>query len=200
MQVKKITMRYVRVFVLFFTAVIFVYGCGRCEKLNLTKSEKDWLIHYQTGQHFLFKNSIGAVDTLQVKDVINRHTPCNKIELSKFQYEIKSVLFIFRSKQAYHLTEPSITMTTEEWQQRIPYIYFGNLGPHRNDLQNKMPVAIDTVLNGEQLTSVYYYTRGLNTELYGEKVHFKNFFWHKESGLLAYTTINDEVFLRVKNK
>ncbi len=53
--------------------------------------------------------------------------------------------------------------------QKIPYIHHGNLGPPRNDLENKFAVALDTVLNDVQLKSVYYYSKDLNTEQYEGK-------------------------------
>jgi len=174
----------------------FLIGCGECEKLNLSQSEKDWVNHFQKGQSFFYKSSKGQIDTLEVKDTIDKYTPCNKVELSKYQFEIYSVIFKLKSKNEYNNDEPSIEMTTQTWKQRLPYIYLGNLGLHRNDLQNKIPVAIDTVLGGVKFTSVYYYAKELNTEQYGEKEYFKNFFWSKELGLVAYTTVRDEVFLR----
>ena len=174
----------------------FLAGCGKCEKLNLSQAEKDWVNHFQKDQDFFYKNSKGQTDTLEVKDTSNYYTPCNKFELSKYQFEIYLVIFKLKSKNEYNNDESFISMTTETYEQRIPYIYLGNLGPHRNDLENKIPIAIDTVLNGVKLTSVFYYANGLNTEQYGEKEYFKNFFWSKQSGLVAYTTVTDEVFLR----
>lgn len=172
-------------------------SCTNCEKLNLSAEEKDWVNQYKIGQQFIYKNEAGQVDTITVKDTSNKYTPCNQVELSKYQYEIYSVIFKLRSQNIYNNDEPSITMTTQEWKQRIPYIYFGNLGLHRNDLQNRMPIKIDTVLSGVKLTSVYYYSKELNTEQYGEKEFFKNFFWSKQSGLVAYTTVKGEIFLRI---
>jgi hypothetical protein len=183
-------------FLLFCFISAYHISCSNCEKLNLSSSEKEWVNHYQVGQKFIFKNSIGKIDTLIVKDTSNYYTPCNKVELSKYQYEIYLVIFLMKSQSNYNNDESSISMTTQEWEQRIPYIHFGNLGLHRNDLQNKMPPAIDTVLNGVKLISVYYYAKGLNTEQYGKKEFFKNFFWSKELGLMAYTTENNDIFLR----
>jgi hypothetical protein len=183
---------------LFFCLIsIFYMSCTNCEKLNLSAEEKDWVNQYKIGQQFIYKNEAGQVDTITVKDTSNKYTPCNQVELSKYQYEIYSVIFKLRSQNIYNNDEPSITMTTQEWKQRIPYIYFGNLGLHRNDLQNRMPIKIDTVLSGVKLTSVYYYSKELNTEQYGEKEFFKNFFWSKQSGLVAYTTLKGEIFLRI---
>ena len=189
-------MKFKHIMGLLMLSAYFLTGCGECEKLNLNPEEKDWINNFIKPQSFIYKSSKGQIDTLEIKDTINNYTPCNKVELSKYQFEINSVIFKLKSSSVYNNDEPSITMTTQTWKQRIPYIYFGNLGPHRNDLENKMPTAIDTVLNGVKLKAVYYYAKGLNTEQYGEKEYFKNFFWDKQSGLVAYTTIDDEVFLR----
>ena len=172
-------------------------SCTNCEKLNLTATEKAWVNHYQVGQKFIFKSNIGKIDTLIVKDTSDKYTPCNKIELSKYQYEIYLVLFTVKSKNDYNGDESSISFSTQEWVAKMPYIYWGNLGPYRNDLKNKIPTPIDTILNNVNLTSVYYYAKGLNTEQYGEKEYFKNFFWSKELGLMAYTTESNELFLRI---
>jgi hypothetical protein len=71
------------------------------------------------------------------------------------------------------------------------------LGPRRNELENKRPVAIDTILNGEKLKSVYYYSINFTAEQYGQNNYFKNFFWDKNPGLVAYTTTSDDIFIRV---
>lgn len=177
--------------------IFFLGGCGDCEKLNLNESEKDWINNILSIENVVFRNLKGIADTLEVKDTIHTYTSCNKVELSRYQFEIYSVIFHLKSSKLYNNDEPSITMTTQTWKQRIPYIYFGNLGPHRNDLENKMPNQVDTVLNGVKFTSVYYYAKGLNAEQYGKKEYFKNFFWSKQFGLVAYTTMDNEVFTRV---
>lgn len=185
------------IFYLTLLSVAFLIGCNNCEKLHLTQNDKSWGDYFIPNQSFYYKNSNGKVDTLMVVDTADRYTLCNKFELSKYQYEIYRVDFKITSSNMYNEIEPSITVTTEEWQKHNPYIHFGNLGPHQNDLENKTPIAIDTIVNGVKLKSVYYYAKGLNTEQYGEKEYFKNFFWDKRSGLVAYTTVNDEIFLRV---
>ncbi len=189
-------MKLKHIFCLLMLFVAFLTGCSDCEKLHLSQSEKDWVNHFQKGQLFYYKNIKGQIDTLEIKDTSNAYTPCNKFELSKYQYETYIVRFKIRSKNIYNDDESFISITTEEWQKNNPYIYFGNLGPHRNDLDNKPPVAIDTVLNDVKLKSVYYYAKGLNTEQYGEQEYFKNFFWDKQLGLIAYTTVNDDFFVR----
>lgn len=187
------------IFYLTLFCVALLISCNNCEKLLLTQNDKSWVDYFVPNQSFYYKNSNGRIDTLIVVDTADRYTLCNKFELSEYQYEIYRVDFIIISSNMYNKIEPSITVTTQEWKKHNPYIYFGNLGPHRNDLENKIPIAIDTILNGIKLKSVYYFAKGLNTEQYGEKEYFKNFFWDKLSGLVAYTTTNDDVFLKIKN-
>jgi hypothetical protein len=182
---------------LIFLLVAFLPGCGECEKLRLSETNKDWISHFKEGQSFYYKSISGQTDTLVVSDTSNYFTTCNKLEVSEYQYEIYSARFKIRSKNSYNGEEPNITITTQEWLKMSPYIYFGNLGPRQNELDNKQPVAIDTILNGVQLRSVYYYSIDINAAQYGPNDYFKNFFWDKKSGLVAYTTKNDDVFLRV---
>lgn len=172
-------------------------GCGNCEKLALTNEEKAWVNHFKVGQQSYYRNSHGMLDTLEVKSVVSYFTQCNKIELSNYQYEVYGVTFKFRSIQPYKIREPFITISTEEWKHHIPEIIFANLGPFLNNLQNKLPAPIDTIIRGMSLKSVYYYAKGLNTEQYGEKEYFKSFFWNKEVGLVAYTTIDDETYIKM---
>ena len=180
--------------VICFLIVSFLTGCG-CEKLTLTNEEKDWVNHFPIGQEQLFINAKGEVDTLQVVDSSIQLSPCNKFELSNYQYESYTVRFKFRSTRQYNLDESFITITTVEREKRIPHIYIGNLGPHRNDLENELPSKIDTVISNRSINSVYVYTKNLNAEQYGEQQFFTNFFWSKELGLVAYSTVNDGLFI-----
>ena len=190
-------MKLKHIFYLVLSSTIFLIGCSNCVKLNLTQSEKGWVNHFKLGQQFDYKNVKGGIDTLEIIDTSDYYTPCNKFELSEYQFEIYLVRFKIKSRSIYNNDESYISVTTEKWQKNNPYIYFGNLGPHKNDLANKIPIAIDTVLNKITFKSVYYYAKGLNTEQYGEKEYFKNFFWDKLKGLIAYTNMNNETFIRV---
>lgn len=179
--------------------VAFLFGCGKCEKLLLSEKDRDWVSHFKEGQSFYYKSISGLTDTLVVTDTSNHITACNKLSVGPYQNEIYLVRFKIRSKNSYNGEQPNIMVTTQQYLKRNPYIFFGNLGPHRNELDNNQPVAIDTVLNGEQLKSVYCYSINNTAEQYGEHNYFKNFFWDKQSGLVAYTTTNDDIFLRVND-
>jgi hypothetical protein len=172
----------------------FLTGCG-CEKLNLTNEEKEWVNHFKIGQEQLYINAKGEVDTLQVVDSSIRISPCNRFELSNYQDESYTVSFKFRSTRLYNSDESIITISTVEREKRIPRIYIGNLGPHLNDLENELPSKIDTVIGNRHLNSVYIYTKNINAEQYGEQEYFTNFFWSKDLGLIAYSTINDGFFI-----
>ncbi len=189
-------MKHKLIFYLLFLSVVFFSNCNNCEMLHLNQNEKNWVNHFKPGQQFYYKSTNGEIDTLEIKDTSNYYTPCNKFELSEYQFEIYLMRFRIKSRNIYNNEESFISVTTEIWQKNNPYIYFGNLGPHRNDLENKLPIAIDTILNGVKFKSVYFYAKGLNTEQYGPKEYFKNFFWDKSTGLVAYTT-TDKFFIRI---
>lgn len=190
-------MKVQKIVALLFLLVVFLSGCGECEKLRLRETDKDWVSHFKEGQSFYYKNMFGLTDTLVVSDTSSYLTTCNKLEVGEYQYEIFLARFKIGSKNTYNGEAPNIMVTTQEWLKRNPYIYFGNLGPHQNELDKRQPVAIDTLLNGEQLKSVYYYSLNFTAEQYGPNRYFKNFFWDKKSGLVAYTTASDDVFVRV---
>lgn len=176
---------------------IFFFEACSCPKRNLDKSEKQWVEHFKVGDKSVYQNSKGDIDTLIVSSINNYYTPCNRLELSEYQNEISVVSFNLKSKNSYAGIESFITMTSEEWKKRIPYIYFGNLGPRKINSENPVPRLLDTVLNGRNFKSVTYYVKDVNTEQYGDKNFFLNFYWSKQIGLIAYTTIGGEFFVRV---
>ncbi len=183
-------------FLLFF----FLQACTEnCKRVQLDVTQKEWVIHFKKGQKVTYRNAKGVIDTLCVDNINNYYTKCNKVELSETESEIYLVAFKFFSKNAYNHIEPFITITTEGWKGKLPYIYLGNLGPIKINSENPDPVAIDTVLAGRKLTSVYHYANGINVEQYGEHIYFTCFFWSREEGLIAYNTVNNGLFVRVGN-
>lgn len=66
----------------------------------------------------MYKSANGLIDTLEVKDTVNNYTPCNKFELSSYQFEVYAVGFKLKSKNGYNNDEPSITMTTENMETK----------------------------------------------------------------------------------
>lgn len=179
-----------------FLIISSLAGCG-CEKLKLSEEEKEWVNHFKVGQEQYYINTNGEIDTLQVIDSSVQFSPCNKFELSKYQDESYTVRFKFRSTRQYNLDESFITISTVEREKRIPHIYIGNLGPHRNDLENKLPEKIDTILDSMRFNSIYVYTKNINAEQYGEQEYFQKFFWSKEQGLVAYVTVDNNLFLLI---
>jgi hypothetical protein len=169
-------------------------SCGNCEKRHLTLGEKKWISNFKKNQRFYYQSDRNKIDTLKILSIDNYYTPCNKFELSKYQFEVYIMQFTISSENIYSNEESFIFITAEK--ELYPYIYFGNLGPYRNELENKNLVVVDTVLKGVNFKQIYYYSKDLNTEQYGEKIFFKNFFWNKLHGLIAYTTIDNDFFLR----
>lgn len=185
------------IFYLILLPVIFLTGCGNCEKLHLTQSEKDWVNHFKPGQQLFYKGNNGNTDMLEVGDTSNNYTPCNKFELSEYQYETYLVRSTFKSHNGYDGKNCLITLTKNKKTAIEPEIIVAGLGTIENSFQRPSLVPIDTTLGGVKYNSLYYFRRNGNTEIYGPQDYFKSFFWDKQSGLVAYTTINDEVFLRV---
>lgn len=179
-----------------FLIISCLMGCG-CEKLRLTEKEKEWVSHFKMGQSQYYSNSKREIDTLEVIDSAIQFSPCNKFELSNFQYESFTVRFKFRSKLLYNGDESFITISTVEREKRIPHIYIGNLGPHRNDLENELPKKIDTTIGDKMFNSIYVYTKNINAEQYDQQEYFKSFFWSKEEGLVAYLTVDNNLFLLI---
>ena len=187
-------MRYKNSVFLTLFLVTFIMSCSNCEKLKLSQTEKDWIIHYEIGQQFYYNNKKGQIDTLVVKDTSNRFTPCNQFELSEYQYETYLVRSVFKSSNKYNGENCLITLTKNKRTYVEPEIILGGLGTVENTL-NRHSVIIDTILNGVRYSSINFYKKNVNAEVYNNKEYFKNFFWDKNLGLVAYTTMRDEIFI-----
>lgn len=188
-------LRYTLYLILF--CVVFLSGCSDCEKLHLTPSEKDWVNHFKPEQRLFYKSNKGNTDILVVSDTSNDYTPCNKFELSEYQYETYLVRSIFKSQNVYDGKNCLITLTKNRKTAIEPEIIVAGLGTIENSFQRPSLVPIDTTLEGIKYSSLYYFRRNSNTEIYGQQDFLKSFFWDKQFGLIGYTTINDEVFLRI---
>ena len=81
-------------------------------------------LQFRPGQQFVFKSSRGMTDTIQIIDTSNNYTPCNKFELSNYQFEIYVVRFKILSENIYNKDESFISVTSEKWEQNNPYIYW----------------------------------------------------------------------------
>lgn len=181
-----------------FSLVVPLESCQNCEILTLTNKEKEWTEYYKVGQVSYFQNEKGQIDTVEVKEVRNFYTPCNKIELSNFQYEVKDIAFIIKSSNAYNGNEGLLVYKASDFEPRIPFIYFGKIGPWEVKGINSLPSATDTVLLGKKLSQVYLYTEGINMQKYDSLAFFNSLIWDKEKGLVAYRTNNGDIFVRVR--
>jgi hypothetical protein len=181
-----------------FSILSLLSSCCNCEKLHLTSDEREWVNHFTLGQTFVFRNDENEKDTLIVTKVNNYISECHSFEISKYQDENYVVIFKFKSKKDYNGDEPFVVISTKESTKRYLYIYLANLGPPLNDLDFMMPPMIDTTLEGKKLREVYYFSEGVNMESKGQKTSFKNFFWNKQSGLIAYTTMKGKLFLKIQ--
>jgi hypothetical protein len=185
------------VFCLMLLFADFLTGCSNCEKLHLTQSERDWVNHFKPGQRFYYKSANGQIDTLEIKDTSNDYTPCNKFELSEYQYETYLVRSVFKSHNEYDGKDCLITLTKNKKTAIEPEIIVGGLGTIENSSQRPPLTTIDTTLGGVKYNSLNYFKRNINSEIYGGQEYLKGFFWDKQLGLVAYTTVNDEVFIRI---
>lgn len=176
--------------------VVFLGGCRKCEKLILNQTEKDWVKHFKPGQIFYYQSIKGNIDTLEISDTSNNYTPCNKFELSGYQYETYLVRWMFKSNNVYKNKDCLIILTKNKKSEIDPEIIVGGLGTLENSLQRPPLITIDTLLGGKKYNSLYYFKKNDNAEIYGQQEYLKNFFWDKQTGLVAYTTTDGELFLR----
>lgn len=183
---------------IFFSSCLFFISCNNCEKLNLSNNEEEWVDGFHSESTSYFINKKGIKDTLIVKEIRNFHLECNSLETSQFQDEIFDIEFVFKTKNEYNKVKPLLSIDKNSKDTIFPHIYLGNLGPLKNQIENikNHPRSINTILNGKRYRDLFFFEEGVNVEEYGDKSYFTNFFWNKHLGLIAYTTINKDFYIK----
>src|ERR1700728_4560338 len=90
--------------------ILFMLGCGKCDQMNLTQTQAAWANQFKQGQSSFYKNTRGEINTLLTTDAGSLLTPCNKFELSNFQFEEEAAIFHFRTKRNYNGNEAGINI------------------------------------------------------------------------------------------
>ncbi|TXI32305.1 MAG: hypothetical protein E6Q58_04155 [Niabella sp.] len=183
-----------------FISIALLSGCNNCEKLHLVQNEKQWVTHFTPGQQFYYKNILsGKIDTLEVLDTSNKYTLCNKFELSEYQYETYVVRSVFKSKNKYDGRNCLITLTKNKKTAVDPEIIVAGLGTINNSFKRPPFKLKDTFIEGKRYTALVFFQKDINAEIYGQQQYLKSFYWDKLSGLVAYTTSDNEIYMRVAN-
>jgi acylphosphatase len=182
-------------------AILLVLGgsaCStNCQKKSLRPDQRAWVDPFKEGTEYLYVNYKGQIDTLGVMEVRNYYTPCDKVELSDFQFEEYDAAFVIKSASFYNNSTAYIGISASgDSTQAGPVIVFGNVGTYTATAKEPSVALIDTLLEGRYLSNVYFHAVVPDTGVHAEKQFFRNFFWSKDSGLVAYTTINEVVFHR----
>ena len=149
-------MKFKHIFYLVLSSTAFLTGCINCQKLHLTKNEKDWVNHFKPGQRFYYKSINGQTDTVEIRDTSNNYTPCNKFELSEYQYETYLVHSVFKSPNGYDGKNCLIILTKNKTTAIEPEIIVGGLGTIENSFQRPLLKTIDTTLGGVKYNSLNY--------------------------------------------
>src|ERR1700744_1914046 len=156
------------------TIILFMLGCGECDQMTLTQTQAAWVNPFKQGRLYFYKNEQGEIDTLLTTSAGTHRTPCNKFELSNFQFEEAAAEFQFSTTRNYNGAQVQLMIAAKESGPIKPYIHVGNLQTYLDDSARVIPVPIDTVLNGKKLSLVCYFAKGLNTEhYYGPVDYFK---------------------------
>lgn len=171
----------------FFTLILC--SCGKCELKRFTEFEKYWINLYKKNDVIKFSNGF-EIAAFKVVEVRNFITPCNKIELSEFQYENYDVEFVNPLNKSSFI----FFIQKNTFEHDFPDIVFDNL--HTNE--NMKVLQIDTVLCNRKYTNIYFFNETNTDDISkrnGKPRRYINFFCDY-NGLLAYTTIENEVFVR----
>lgn len=175
---------------LFFSTSSCVFS--NCKQKNLPKSEKAWFKNYALNQKYLFKSNQGRADTIRVVDVMDDYTPCNKFELSDYQFNIQKVGFESNILGRYIYAKFNITESNETERG---FMFIDLYGYYVDDEINECSDNIKINLFSD---SIHAYTfNHTNAKSEGDGI-IHSFSWSKEHGIVRYETTEGEVFERIK--
>ncbi len=183
-----------------YTLLLLIFSsCDNlCTKLYLSEEDKSWVAHFSEGMVSYYKDTNGNIDTLIVTRKHNYLSSCVYLELGKYQYENYFVVSMFKSKRIYDSSTVEILIARENIDS------FANLTIQVGDVYSKSIInrsdwkPINTHLNNIAFDSVYYLNNVQHVEQYGENKLFKNFYWSRKLGLVAYTTSDNHLFVMSK--
>jgi hypothetical protein len=170
-----------------------------CKKLDLPKEELEWFNSYNVGQTLYYKNQYDDIDTLIVYKNNLRYSPCNKFELSEYQYQIAEIRINDKNnKNLASNSRVQLTFTQKEDELSLKHIHVFDYHFNGSNLNKELN---DTTINLQ-----YFQNEKVKCLIFGTKDNLthdtsnndlKKFYWNKEKGLVKYIiqdTLEYEIF------
>lgn len=185
--------------------VIFLNRCvtSGCTKISLSKSEKEWIQVYDSNQVVVFRSNLKHLDTFIVSYVYDLYTPCNRIELSQYEYNYSIVkLKSKRCHGSYHCEvslEFSKKLQESEQIQCNKYFRVFDLWSDDFDLLDSLKKQNISLNSSNEKIDTYYFDQENNAKDIDAGICFiKSFNWNKKRGLVRYETKDGEIFELIK--
>lgn len=157
---------------------------SNCKVVQLSTNEKEWLKPFKLGQKWIYVSDRNNFDTLNVVQIRDELTPCNRLERSEFQFNLIDVSF--ESNRFGHVY--MLFTATESGSISRDFSFSDLSGFYYGNEVNK---CIDKIKIKSISDSVVVYTfNQATTGDYGfEKI--SSFSWSKEHGIVRYITRSD---------
>ena len=188
-------------YILIFLIALLFESCifSGCEKLDLSKAELEWFNSYKVGQTLYYKNQYDDIDTLIVYKNDLRYSPCNKFELSEYQYQ-KAEIRINDKNNKNSARNNRVQMTYVQKEDELSFKHIHVFDYHFNG-SNLNKELKDTIINlqhfqNEKVKCLIFGTKDNLTHDTSNN-DLKKFYWNKEKGLIKYVlrdTLEYEIF------
>lgn len=177
---------------------ITLTGCvfSNCEKIDLKKKDLEKLDFYNGLKYLVFRSDSGNVDTLTVTQNDLSYSPCNKLELSNYQYQTRAILFDNSGWHGDTYSGISISVDNKYSDDSSSQFY---LNVHCAMCEYDDYKSIDTITN-KYLSKAYICKKFLWDGSAGSGKHkeIENFHWNDSIGLVRYTAHSGEKYDLVK--
>ncbi len=173
-------------------------GClfSNCEKIDLKKEDLKKLEFYNGLKYLVFKSDSGNVDTLTVTFNDLSYSPCNKFELSEFQYQNRDISF--KNSGWHGDTYSGISFSLDnEYRDDSSAVFYLNV--HCAMCEYDEFSSIDTITNIH--SSKTYICKKFSWDGSagsGKDKEIEDFHWNDSIGLVRYTTHSGEKYELIK--
>ena len=181
--------------VILLTALIS-HSCllGDCKKIPLKKSYAEWYDGLPNeGDTLLFKGSDSSIDSFLITNKFLTYTPCNRIEISDYQYGSFTLTGkMINSKTRYNNEKYfNIKMESTDNSPHETYQYIQLLDVYlegRNMIDSLKLEYLDSTAKRD--LGVHVVPGSSHATIYTSEnmISIRDFYWSKKNGLVRYTT------------
>jgi hypothetical protein len=175
-----------------------LYSCvfGDCKQIKLKESDLDIISVYDDVDYLIFKSDSNNIDTLKIIGNSSSFSPCNKIELSQYQYESKTISIKNSSHHGdfYNGIGLSVSNNFTIKDKAILTISFHNV----SGVHNGHNILDSVSLNDQKINCGRYNWNGKYGKTKSNAI--QNFYWNDSLGFVSYKTQGGETFTLYKKQ